>query len=66
MDILNHTFRQRGEHKFGYDFETLRRTVSKAGFLKITKMSWGNSADPMLKDDLPNHRPYSLYVDCMK
>jgi predicted SAM-dependent methyltransferase len=66
MDILNHTFRQNGEHKYGYDFQTLRRIVEKAGFSKIEKMSWGRSLDPSLQDDLENHRPYSLYVDCVK
>lgn len=66
MDILNHTFRQNGEHKYGYDFETLSRTVSKAGFSKVQKMAWRKSVDPMLEDDLENHRPYSLYVDCIK
>jgi predicted SAM-dependent methyltransferase len=66
MEILNHTFRQNGEHKYGYDFETLRRTVAVAGFTKIEKMSWGRSLDKLLEDDLENHRPYSLYVDCVK
>jgi predicted SAM-dependent methyltransferase len=66
MDILNHTFRQDGEHKFGYDFDTLHRTVAAAGFSRVEKMSWGVSLDPMLKADLPNHKPYSLYVDCIK
>jgi predicted SAM-dependent methyltransferase len=66
MEILNHTFRQNGEHKFGYDFETLRKTVSVAGFARIEKMSWGRSLDHSLEDDLENHRPYSLYVDCVK
>jgi predicted SAM-dependent methyltransferase len=66
MDILNHTFRQNGEHKYGYDFETLHRTATAAGFSKVAKTSWGVSQDPMLQDDLENHQPYSLYVDCMK
>lgn len=66
MDILNHTFRQNGEHKYGYDFETLHKTVAAAGFSKVTKASWGVSQDPMLQGDLENHKPYSLYVDCMK
>jgi predicted SAM-dependent methyltransferase len=66
MDILNHTFRQNGEHKYGYDFETLRITAAAAGFSKITKLSWGSSEDPKLRGDLENHRPYSLYVDCLK
>lgn len=66
MDILNHTFRQNGEHKYGYDFETLFKLVEKSGFKRIEKMEWGKSADPLLEDDLENHRPYSLYVDCIK
>lgn len=66
MDILNHTFRQNGEHKFGYDFYTLKRTLQEAGFEKIHKMTWGESVDEELTDDLVNHRPYSLYVDCVK
>lgn len=66
MDILNHTFRQNGEHKYGYDFTTLRKTVMAAGFSNAEKMSWGRSADHALEDDLENHKPYSLYVDCIK
>jgi len=66
MDILNHTFRQNGEHKYGYDFQTLRKIVEKAGFQRVEKMSWGRSLDPLLQDDLENHQPYSLYVDCVR
>jgi predicted SAM-dependent methyltransferase len=66
MDILNYTFRQSGEHKYGYDFRTLQGILQKAGFKVIQKMSWGNSLDPMLKDDQENHKGYSLYVDCVK
>lgn len=66
MDILNHTFRQNGEHKYGYDFKTLYSTVSGAGFKIVEKMSWGKSFDPLLRDDQVNHKPYSLYIDCVK
>jgi predicted SAM-dependent methyltransferase len=66
MDILNHTFRQNGEHKYGYDFITLERTLAVTGFSAIHRMEWGKSIDTELTDDLPNHRPYSLYVDCIK
>lgn len=66
MGILNFTFRQNGEHKFGYDFDTLQKTVCNYGFKDVRKMSWGTSIDPLLEDDQPNHRPYSLYVDCIK
>jgi predicted SAM-dependent methyltransferase len=66
MYILNHVFRQNGEHKFGYDFKTLKGILEKAGFESIKKTSFGNSEDLHLRDDLENHRPYSLYVDCKK
>lgn len=66
MDILNYTFRQNGEHKYAYDFATLRYAVMQAGFKDATKLSWGNSADPMLRADQEVHRNYSLYVDCTK
>ena len=66
MDILNYTFRQNGEHKYAYDFPTLRGEILQAGFKEVRKMSWGNSLDPMLTDDQPVHKDYSLYVDCIK
>ena len=66
MDILNHTFRQNGEHKYGYDFETIKKVIIRAGFSKVEKKQWGESVDELLKDDLENHKPYSLYVDCIK
>ncbi|WP_338767944.1 methyltransferase domain-containing protein [Bernardetia sp. ABR2-2B] len=64
--LLNHVFRQDGEHKFAYDFETLKHVVKKAGFSKVIHQKWKVSIDDKLKDDLENHRPYSLYVDCIK
>ncbi len=66
MDILNHTFRQNGEHKYGYDFETLNKVLKSAGFSNVEKKQWSKSADNLLEDDLENHKPYSLYVDCIK
>ena len=66
MYLLNHVFRQSGEHKFGYDYQTLKHIIEKAGFTNIVKTSWRNSEDEFLKDDLANHRLYSLYVDCKK
>ena len=66
IELLNHTFRQDGEHKFGYDYYTIEIDLLKAGFSKVSKMEWGESTDPMLQNDLSNHKPYSLYVDCIK
>lgn len=66
MFLLNHVFRQDGEHKFAYDYETLAYVVKKAGFKEIIRQDWGVSIDEELQSDLANHRPYSLYVDCVK
>lgn len=65
-DILTHTFRQGGEHKFGYDFNGMEKILLEAGFSKIMKMEYGKSNDLELKGDLPNHRQYSLYVEAFK
>jgi len=66
IEILNHTFRQDGEHKFGYDYFTIEKDLRKAGFSMVNKMEWGKSIDPLLQSDLRNHQPYSLYVDAIK
>ena len=65
-DILNHVFRQNGEHKYGYDFETLKLILKKHGFRNVSKLEWGISSSPLLKNDLENHKLYSLYVECAK
>ncbi len=64
--ILTHTFRQDGEHKYGYDFEALSKLLQDAGFQTISKSQFGVSMDPDLKSDQPNHQPYSLYVEAVK
>lgn len=66
MDILNHTFRQDGEHKYGYDEESLFKIISKSGFPKVLRQTWGVSLDEQLKDDLENHKSYSIYVEAIK
>lgn len=65
IHVLNHVFRQGGEHKFGYDFNALKKLVSSFGF-EVTKQSFGTSLDPLLANDQANHEPYSLYIDCVK
>jgi predicted SAM-dependent methyltransferase len=64
--ILNHVFRQDGEHKYAYDFEGLNYVLLKHGFKQITKQQYRISLDQQLIDDLENHGKYSLYVDCVK
>ena len=66
MDIINDVFRQCEEHLYAYDFETLEVVLGEAGFDKIIKSEFGMSTDPELRDDLPNHKPHSLYVEAIK
>ncbi len=66
MDIVNHIFRQGDEHRYAYDFETLERMLTRAGFSKGVRTEFGASLDPQLRDDLPSHKPYSLYVEAVK
>jgi predicted SAM-dependent methyltransferase len=66
IHIVNHTFHQGGEHLFGYDFDTLRFLLKKAGFSKVERRRFRESHDNDLAIDLDVHRPYSLYVDAVK
>jgi predicted SAM-dependent methyltransferase len=64
--ILNHIFRQDGEHKYAYDFESLSYILIKHGFKNITGQQYRQSLDELLIDDQQNHSNHSLYVDCTK
>ena len=66
MAMLNHVFRQGGEHQFAYDFDTLRWALASAGFADIRQCSHGESSDPLLAIDREEHAPYSLYVEARK
>jgi predicted SAM-dependent methyltransferase len=64
--ILNHIFRQDGEHKYAYDFEALSFVLQVHGFRNITQQQYGHSLDEKLTDDQANHSKHSLYIDCIK
>ncbi len=66
MGIINFVFRQHHEHAHAYDFKTLESILRKTGFEKIIKSEFGVSVDAQLRDDLPNHKPDSLYVEAIK
>lgn len=66
MDIVNHTFHQWHEHRWGYDFETLEHRLNRAGFSRVERMEFGGSLNPYLAADREEHEPYSLYVDAVK
>jgi SAM-dependent methyltransferase len=60
LDHVNYHFRQDGEHRYAYDFETLKAALSEAGFDNISQAAF----DPKM-DDLSRHLG-SLYVECVK
>jgi len=60
MDIINYHFRQGTEHKYSYDFETLAKVLSQAGFVRIERTYF----DPLL--DSEHRREGTLYVNAFK
>jgi predicted SAM-dependent methyltransferase len=66
METINFSFRQWGQHKFSYDFETLSFILKKHGFSGVQEQRFGSS---LLKDlciDSPDRECESLYVDAVK
>lgn len=67
MEVVNSYFRQRYEHQFMYDWITLERMLSRAGFVKTIRTACGQATthQPLVLDD----RKYeweSLYVEAVK
>lgn len=56
LHMVNWTFRQGTEHKYAYDFETLRDALAGAGFVRIERREF----DPEL--DAETRREGTLYV----
>lgn len=60
MQFINYNFRQRGEHKYCYDFETLRDLLESCGFTNVRRREF----DPQL--DNKEKIVGSLYVEGTK
>jgi predicted SAM-dependent methyltransferase len=58
LEHVNHHFRQGGDHRFAYDFETLRHALDEAGFRDITR----REPDP----GIDSWEVATLYVDAIK
>ncbi|MGO8999747.1 MAG: class I SAM-dependent methyltransferase [Polyangiaceae bacterium] len=58
MDNVNFTFRQGGEHKYAYDFQTLARRLADAGFIDIERRPWRETDSPGWEG--------CLYVTCKR
>ena len=71
LDHLMYALQQGGEHKYGYDFETMKALLTQAGFSKVIESDHNQSQEEALRIDyrtrVDNHGRYlSLYVDAIK
>lgn len=66
MELVNEHFRQAGQHRFSYDYETLQRVLTKAGFAVVARSSFGTSLVEGLAIDNPARATESLYVEAAR
>ena len=66
MQFMNAIFRQRAEHKYAYDAETLVLALRQAGFVDVVVQQFGVSIDPKMAPDSDDRRMESLYVEAVK
>ena len=66
MQFMNAIFRQRYEHKYAYDDETLLLVMHEAGFRNVVAQQFGVSLDPKMAPDRKHRRMESLYVEGTK
>jgi predicted SAM-dependent methyltransferase len=66
MELINVVFRQGGQHKFAYDFETLALLLGRCGFASIVRRQFNDSALPEWRMDSPRRATESLYVEAIK
>ena len=67
MEIVNVYFRQRYEHQFVYDWQTMEKMLSKAGFDVVCRSAFGQGRKclPIVLDD-KKYDWESLYVEALK
>jgi len=66
MELINVVFRQRYEHKFAYDFETLAFLLRRGGFREVIQQVYGKSIAPCVCIDSAERASESLYVEAIK
>lgn len=60
MEHLNHHFRQGNEHRFVYDFKTLRRALEAVGFVEVRQRVFDTQLDS------EDRRVGTLYVEAIR
>jgi predicted SAM-dependent methyltransferase len=71
LEHLMYALQQKGKHKYGYDFETMKKLLSGAGFEKIAESDCNKSEMDDLRIDYRAQQDdkgeyLSLYVDAIK
>jgi predicted SAM-dependent methyltransferase len=66
MQFMNAVFRQKYEHKYAYDAETLVLLMRQAGFAEAIVQQFAISIDPNMAPDSSERRTESLYVEAVK
>ncbi len=65
LEHLMYALQQNGQHKFGYDFETVSKLLSQAGFKRIINSDYNLSQEEELRIDY-HGRGLSLFVEAVK
>ena len=60
LDHINYHFRQNGEHRYAYDFETLRHVMEDVGFVNVREREFNSTLNS------PKRRLGTLYVEGSK
>jgi predicted SAM-dependent methyltransferase len=66
MELVNMVFRQNGEHRFAYDFETLSVVLKTSGFATALRQAFNQSIMSELCIDTERRATESLYVEAVK
>jgi predicted SAM-dependent methyltransferase len=66
MQLINAVFRQREEHKYAYDEETLTLLLREAGFSQIIPQRFAVSIDEQMAPDNEARQNESLYIEAVK
>ena len=66
MEVLNVVARQGWEHKFAYDYDTLKYLLERHGFQGVVRQEFGKSLMSELAIDLKERADESLYVEAVK
>jgi predicted SAM-dependent methyltransferase len=69
IECVNYSFRQGREHKFAYDFDTLRAALERVGFISVRRREFDPTLDSETSRyslDTDVNKCTTLYVDAVK